>query len=104
MPRECPGLSPQQHVVRAGIGVVRGDLGGCLAQTLRLTCQRMAVEFCSRDSQIAKVGASLRMEFVVIIEGSLHDDRLECRSQRRGCQGGRGRRYAEFLDRERCAS
>jgi hypothetical protein len=40
----------------------------------------MAVKFSSRDSQIAKVGACLRMAFVVIIEGSLHDDRLERRS------------------------
>jgi hypothetical protein len=30
----------------------------------------MAVKFSSRDSQIAKVGACLRMAFVVIIEGS----------------------------------
>jgi hypothetical protein len=60
--------------------VVRGDLYSCLAQPPRPARQRMAVKFCGRDSQIAKVGACLRMAFVVIIEGSLHDDRLERRS------------------------
>jgi len=102
MPRAGPGLQPQQHVVRAGVRVVRGDLGGCLTQPPRLARQRMVVKICGRDSQITKVGTRLRMTFVMIIKGSLHDDRLERRSQRRSCQGGSRRRYAEFLDRERC--
>jgi hypothetical protein len=45
--------------------MVRGDLGG-------------------RDRQITEVGTHLRVAFVMIIEGSLHDDRLERRPQRRG--------------------
>ena len=34
----------------------------------------MAVEFRGRDSQITEVGTRLRMTFVVIVKGSLHDD------------------------------
>jgi hypothetical protein len=62
----------------------------------------MAVELGGRDRQIAQVRTRPRVAFVVIIQGRLHDDRLERRPQRRSCQGsGRGC-YAEFLDRERC--
>jgi hypothetical protein len=99
MPR--PGFSPQQHVIRAGAGMIRGDLDSGLTQPPRLPRQRMAVEFRGRDRQITKVGTRLRMTFVMIIKGSLHDDRLKRHSQRRSCQGSRGRCYAEFLDRER---
>ena len=66
--------------------MVRGDLGGSLAQPLRLARQRMAVEFRGRNRQIAEAGTRLRIALVVIIEGSLYDDRLERRPQRRGCQ------------------
>ena len=81
--------------------MVRGDLGGGLTQPLGLARQRMAVELGSRDGQIAEVGTRVRVAFVVIIKGSLHDDRFQRRSQCRGRQGSRGRRYAEFPDRER---
>jgi len=72
-------MSPQEDVIGASAGMVRGDLGSGLAQPLRLARQRMAVEFCGGNRQIAEVGTRLRMEFVVIIEGSLHDDRLKGR-------------------------
>src|SRR6185437_12415812 len=99
--RKRPGFSPQQHVIRAGTGVIRGDLDGGLTQPPGLGRQRMAVELGGRDRQIAEVRTRSRVMFVVIIEGSLHDDRLERRPKRRSCQGSSRRCYTEFLDRER---
>jgi hypothetical protein len=82
--------------------VARGDLGGGLTQPVRLGRQRMTVELGGHDRQITEVGTRMRMEVVVIIEGSLHDNHLERRPERRSCQGSSGWRYAEFFDRERC--
>jgi hypothetical protein len=63
---------------------------------------RIAVKFCGRDGQVAEVRARLRMLLAVIIQSSLHDDRLKRRPQRSSCQGSSRRCYANFPDGKGC--